>query len=198
VAAAVALAMLRCMARRLVGQGRTVIAVTPDGGGEALAKLLGGDVDCTYIDQGPGDLGQRLDRVWRRVGRACPVAFFGADTPDVPQPALAAIDAALQDHDVALGPTSDGGYWTLAANRYQPALLQDIDWGKQSVYDQTLLNAHQAGLKVFSLPLWRDVDHPSDLTDLRRRLAEVEDLPRHAALVALARRLEALCGFAAG
>ena len=80
------------------------------------------------LDQGEGDLGRRLDRVWRAAGTASPIAFFGADSPDVPDAALREIPAALAECDVAVGPVEDGGYWTLAARRYQPRLLAGIDW----------------------------------------------------------------------
>jgi rSAM/selenodomain-associated transferase 1 len=187
-------AMLRCIALRLVAaSGCLVLAVSPSGCGARLAARLGlGSARVT--DQGGGDLGQRLDRVWRAVGPRRPVAFFGTDSPDVPDSALGEIPAALTGCDVAVGPTGDGGYWTLAAREHQPAVLSGIDWGRATVYDQTRRRAVEAGLVVRALPMWHDVDRPPDLEALRRRLrqqAEGGDLP--AALAQLAERLEALC-----
>ena len=162
--------MLRCMAMRLHDAAvRLVLAVTPDGAGKRLADRLGvGSVEV--LDQGAGDLGRRLDRCWQRVGIDRPVAFFGGDTPDVPAQMLAEIPSALERCDVAVGPTGDGGYWTLAAARHRPEVLVDVDWGSTHVYDQTRRNAIAAGLVVETLHVWHDVDHPADVEALRRRI----------------------------
>ena len=163
-------AMLRCVILRLRdAAARLVLAVTPDGEAERLADRLGvGRIEV--LDQGAGDLGRRLDRVWRQVGIDGPVAFFGGDSPDVPAHMLAGIPCALERCDVAVGPTRDGGYWTLAAARYRPEVLLDIDWGSTHVYDQTRRNATKAGLVVETLPVWHDVDHPADVEALRQRV----------------------------
>jgi rSAM/selenodomain-associated transferase 1 len=194
VAAELAEAMLRCIARRLeAASTEMVLAVSPAGCGEQLAATLGlGPV--RLLDQGGGDLGQRLDRVWKAVGTDRPVAFFGSDSPDVPDSALDDIPAALAECDVAVGPTDDGGYWTLAAREHQPRVLSAIDWGEATVYDQTRRRAADAGLVVRALPMWHDVDRPEDVEALRRRLqqhAACRDLP--APLAQLAERLETLC-----
>lgn len=169
----IAEAMLACIARRLDrAAGRLVLAVTPDGTAAALAATLG-LAGASVADQGSGDLGRRLDRVWRQAGAGRPIAFFGGDSPDVPDEALAAIPAALASCDVAAGPTGDGGYWTLAARAHYPQLLADIDWGGPSVYDQTLQRAASSGLVVGKLPQWHDVDRPADVEALRARLGEL-------------------------
>ncbi len=167
--------MLQCVARRLArAAGRLVLAVTPDGAGPRLARGLGLQVggEVSVLDQGSGDLGLRLDRVWRQVGTKRPVAFFGGDSPDVPEAALAEIPSALHAADVAVGPTDDGGYWTLAAREHHDAVLAGIDWGTGKVYDQTRQRAETAGLVVGTLPLWHDVDRPQDVDALRRRLRD--------------------------
>lgn len=168
-AAEVAWAMLLCTAWRLEASatGRLVIAVSPDRAGADLAARLGFR-PAALLDQGAGDLGERLARIWRRVRG--PVAFFGGDAPDVPRDALAAIPAALSQCDLAIGPTHDGGYWTLAARSRRPEVVSQIDWGGPNVYDQTRQRARDGGLSVLALPTWHDVDRPEDLAALRRRL----------------------------
>ena len=172
-ASEVAEVMLRCIAHRLQEAARSlVLAVTPDGAGQALADRLGLDA-IDVVDQGSGDLGRRLDRVWRVVGTEVPIAFFGGDSPDVPVSLLSAIPTTLAGCDVAVGPTTDGGYWTLAARTHNPAVLTGIDWGTAHVYDQTRRQATAAGLVVGALPAWHDVDRPGDLDALRVRLREL-------------------------
>lgn len=194
-AARIAEVMLRCAAQRLArAAGRFVLAVSPDDGGRQLARRLGvGEVEI--VNQGPGDLGARLDRVWRQVGAERPVAFFGGDSPDVPDAALGEIPRGLDHADVAVGPTGDGGYWTLAAHKHQSCLLADIDWGTADVYDQTRRRAEAAGLVVGTLPLWHDVDRPEDVDALRHRLREPAGAPpdEAAPLRWMAEQLDTLC-----
>ncbi|MHC4421673.1 MAG: DUF2064 domain-containing protein, partial [Planctomycetota bacterium] len=106
--------------------------------------------------------------------------------------ALGELPAALAGCDLALGPTDDGGYWTLAARKHQAAVLTGIDWGGATVYDQTLRRAAEAGLAVRALPMWHDVDRPRDVDALRRRLGRQPE-GRDLALGQLAERVEALC-----
>ena len=115
--------------------------------------------------------------------------FFGADSPDIPADALAAIPQALLTHDVAIGPVVDGGYWTLATRQFHRDLFQGIDWGSKSVYHQTCIAAERAGLSVAPLMRWHDVDNAIDLTDLRQRLTRAGDPP----LCALRDRLNVVC-----
>jgi glycosyltransferase A (GT-A) superfamily protein (DUF2064 family) len=194
-AAALASAMIACVATRLAARWPLVVAVDPDlersGWPDDAAATLFDAGAVTLVEQGDGDLGARIDRVWRHVGVDRRIAFFGGDSPDVPDAALAAIAQALDGADVAVGPTSDGGYWTLAAAGYHPAVVQRIDWGGRSVYDQTCLQAERAGIALRSLPPWFDVDRPDDVQALRTRLAR-PDGNAEPALGRLARRLDTL------
>ncbi len=145
------------------------------------------------VDQGEGGLGERLDHVWQVVGGG-PVIFLGVDSPDVPSEALSGIAPLLTSHDAAIGPVADGGYWTLAASRYLPMLLQGIDWGSASVYHQTVETAACAGLRCGVLPAWHDVDEPADFDALLRRLDHVaiKDEANEPALVRLRQDLLAI------
>ncbi|MHC5023419.1 MAG: TIGR04282 family arsenosugar biosynthesis glycosyltransferase [Planctomycetota bacterium] len=169
VAAELAWAMLTCVVDRLTELGEVVLAVSPDGSGAALAESLGRP-ELATIDQGRGDLGMRLEHVWRSLSSDRPVAFFGMDSPDVPATHLASLVGGVGSADVLAGPTSDGGYWTIAASAFHPQVLREIDWGSGSVYDQTRQRAREAGLRFQSLPAWHDVDHPEDVAALAQRL----------------------------
>jgi hypothetical protein len=114
------------------------------------------------------------------------MVFLGADCPDVPFEAMAAILPALQTADVVLGPVPDGGYWTIAGRRLDPQLLLGIDWGTSSVYHQTRRAAERASLSVAEAPSWFDVDRPGDLDALHARIA----LSAEPALVHLGAQIE--------
>jgi len=154
--------------------------------GKALVDLPAG---WRTIDQGKGNLGDRLDHVWRALGRGR-ILFLGVDSPDVPVDAMRSAWAGSSDGDeVAIGPVEDGGYWTLSCGSYQPALVQGIDWGSAKVYDQTWQTAVRSGLNARRLLSWHDVDDYADLQALRGRLADT----REASLVALRQALNRIC-----
>ncbi len=172
-ASEIAMAMIQCMIRRLGIFGQVILGVTPDGFSSEMSRRLG-PPHVRIVDQGPGNLGQRLDRVWNEVGIDQAIAFFGMDSPDIPIEWLKMIPVSLDRSDLALGSTEDGGYWTLAARRYVPLVLREIDWGSESVYHQTCQRAKKAGYTIDELPVWPDVDEPEDLMKLRLRLAEMK------------------------
>jgi len=188
-AAAVHVAMARCVLGRLDewltsrqprmdmrGSGRAYAGVLAlDGLLDAPAmEPLTPPAGWRTVDQGRGDLGQRLLHVWESVGGG-PCVFFGVDSPDVPARHLQAIVDGLGDADAVCGPVDDGGYWTIGARAAQPRLLVGIDWGGPKVYHQTVQQAAEAGVRLQALPGWHDVDTFDDLAALRRRLEQASD-----------------------
>ena len=128
------------------------------------------------IDQGTGDLGERMLRVAASMNTT-PMIFFGADSPDLPAKVIAEIPTKLRDRPAAVGPTHDGGYWCIAMRDLTPTLLRGIDWGSHYVYDQTVQAAHRHGIPLATLPAWHDVDRPEDVDALRHRLRDAKEAP---------------------
>ena len=192
-AACVHAAMLECVLERLRGTfpGRVVLALD----GDIHQPLTGSDAGLSVavpagvevIDQGTGDLGERIGHVWQAIGTG-PAVFFGVDSPDIPTQVLATIYDSLTRSDAAVGPVGDGGYWCLAARRYAPELLAGIDWGTSAVYHQTREAARNAGLTLHELPAWHDVDTAEDLRALLIRLRGTPE----PALTRLRHRLESI------
>lgn len=92
----------------------TVLAVTPDRARFTLP------VRVRRLDQGAGDLGARMTRVFHhfRRGRA---AIIGCDIPEAGAADLAAAFRALGSADAVFGPATDGGYWLVALGPRRPA-----------------------------------------------------------------------------
>ena len=112
------------------------------------------------VAQGAGDLGERLARGFGdALGDGCQrVLVIGSDCPTVNAADLRAALVALEDHDVVLGPATDGGYWLLGLRAPQPELFTGIDWSTPQVLAQTLQRAAAAGLRVARLRELSDVD----------------------------------------
>src|SRR5262249_24760372 len=123
--------------------------------------------------QGPGDLGERLSRAFRDAfaSGARRVVVIGSDCPDVTPADIHAAWAALEAHDVVLGPAIDGGYWLIGLQALHEPLFRGVRWSTSTVLTQTLALCHQQGLRVHRLRELSDVDTEEDW---RRFLANAE------------------------
>jgi hypothetical protein len=64
---------------------------------------------------------------------------------------------ALKNHDVVLGPSTDGGYWLIGMKK--PAeLFHGMEWGTSSVFEKTLAAATAEGLSAHVLSPLTDMD----------------------------------------
>ena len=96
--------------------------------------------------------------------------LIGSDSPTLPGHLLDMASRALATHDVVLGPATDGGYYPIGLQTPRPGIFEGIDWSTGAVLEQTLTRCRDAGLRVFFLPTWYDIDTATDLTAARRDL----------------------------
>lgn len=131
--------------------------------------------------QGVGSLGERLDRV---LGDALESGFesvfaISSDSPDLPaghlREAFALIDR--EDVDIVLGPSEDGGYWTVGWKQRWTASVVDVTMSRPDVLERTQQIAAGLGARVALAPEWYDVDEIGDVERLRASLPS-ERLPR--------------------
>ncbi len=120
------------------------------------------------------DLGARMAAaLGRHLAGGGRAALIGTDFPDLPRRVLHEAFHLLERKEepaVALGPTSDGGYYLIGVNQPLPTLFTGIPWSTNEVLSRTIRRARAPGLGVLLLPKWRDVDHEEDLRALRDRL----------------------------
>ena len=108
------------------------------------------------------------------------VALINADSPTLPPEHISAAFAALSAHDVVLGPTTDGGYYLIAATVPCTHLLCDVPYpDAATICVDTLARARQLGLRAGTIPSWFDVDLPLEVT---RLAAALRDEPAHRAV----------------
>lgn len=122
-----------------------------------FAEWLGGDL--TFVDQGEGDLGDRL----RRAAPPYPVLFIGSDLPDLTPAHLVEAVRRLEENEVVLGPAEDGGYWALGLATPADDLFAAMPWGTDRVLAETLRRLEQRGSAPALLPMLADCDRPEDL-----------------------------------
>jgi rSAM/selenodomain-associated transferase 1 len=152
------------------------VCFAPPGAHARMARLAPG---CRLLAQVEGDLGDRLAACFAALldGGAERVVIAAADTPHVPRATYQAAFALLDQADVVLGPTVDGGYYLVGAKTALPELFVGVPMGTDAVLQMTIQRAVQRGLRVATLPMLRDLDR---LEDLRAALAagELDGSPR--------------------
>ena len=169
-AAAVARACLTTTLRWLLPAAGLPCTLFLDGEPEPWIAALAAKRGIAVAPQAPGDLGARLLAAFHalRASGAARVLAVGADSPTLPPERIPEAARALDDADVVLGPTEDGGYYLVGARRGEETILRDIPWSTERVLEVTRARAAEAGLAVRLLPAWYDVDGPED----GKRLAE--------------------------
>jgi rSAM/selenodomain-associated transferase 1 len=116
-------------------------------------------------DQVGDDLGARMASVFKK-GLGSPyrsAVVIGADIPGISGSLLTLAMKSLQDHDVVLGPTVDGGYYLIGLQSFVPDLFENIPWSTNQVYTLTEQKINALGLSLKILPMLRDLDTVEDL-----------------------------------
>jgi rSAM/selenodomain-associated transferase 1 len=126
---------------------------------------------CCFPQQGD-DLGERLLHAFRWCHQQGfeRTILIGSDTPHISGDIIDAARDALDEVDVVLGPSEDGGYY-LIAMRAPYDVFSGIVMSTSEVTEQTIAAAHHLGLTVHLLETLLDVDEFSDLQRLATLLA---------------------------
>lgn len=143
----------------------TVLAVAPDV--EGLKSRVWPE-HLPRVPQGPGNLGDRMARIFRTMPKG-PVCIIGADIPGVTPARVAEAFTALGCHDAVFGPAPDGGYWLVGLKRQRPVpprLFEGVRWSTETAMADS--QATMKGLSVARVATLQDVDTLADLTSLSR------------------------------
>jgi rSAM/selenodomain-associated transferase 1 len=145
--------------------------VHPRGDAPLLEGLTPG---VQLLEQPREGLGHALKFAFEHhLGDGCDtVTLIGSDNPTLPAEMVHdAHDALVRGHDLAIGPSLDGGYYLIGMARPHLGLFDHIDWSTSRVYAQTLERAAGLQLHVHAVDEWYDVDEPRDLERLRQELS---------------------------
>ncbi|HOY13082.1 MAG TPA: TIGR04282 family arsenosugar biosynthesis glycosyltransferase [Saprospiraceae bacterium] len=113
-----------------------------------------------------GGLGDKLKSAFDEVLTTMDKCLIiGSDCPYLNSDIILEAFQSLNEHDVVLGPTPDGGYYLIGLKQNENSLFEDITWSTESVMAQTILAAKNANLSTYFLPILTDVDHASDWDD---------------------------------
>lgn len=96
------------------------------------------------------------------------IVAFNSDSPHLPTTILQSAFHLLEDCDVVVGPTHDGGYYLVGAKMSHPRLFRTDAMGTATALEALLAKARALGLSVQFTDPFYDIDEAADL----RRLAE--------------------------
>ena len=96
--------------------------------------------------------------------------IMNSDSPTLPPGHVARAFVALDEADIVLGPSDDGGYYLIGLKAPCPRLLLDVQMSTPRVLEDTLALAREQGLSATLLPTWYDIDTVDSLHRLRQDL----------------------------
>ncbi len=124
-------------------------------------------------------LGERLANSFRdsfSAGRSKTV-ILGADHPSVPVDYVNLAFDLLDDADVVIGPSDDGGFYAIGLTRDIDGLLDELPWSTPELFETTVARFERLGLRYAQLPPWYDVDRIEDVFRLVEDIESGIDLP---------------------
>ncbi|MBE9180738.1 TIGR04282 family arsenosugar biosynthesis glycosyltransferase [Oculatella sp. LEGE 06141] len=130
---------------------------------QLMQSWLGDDLD--YQPQVEGDLGARMAHAFQGgfASGSDRIITIGTDCPGLDTVKLAQAFEQLHQHDLVLGPATDGGYYLIGLRRFVPELFQGIVWGTAEVFSRTVEIASRLQLSAAFLEPLTDIDRPDDL-----------------------------------
>jgi rSAM/selenodomain-associated transferase 1 len=124
---------------------------------------------ATLIDQGQGNLGDRLESITQQMFQThSQLVLMGSDSPHIPQKTIVQTLESLNNQSSVLGLASDGGYYLQGFPHKPVDLFIDMPWSTDSV--GAIMQKRQAAQfeKVDPLPPLTDIDqwqHTANLHD---------------------------------
>jgi rSAM/selenodomain-associated transferase 1 len=155
---------------RNVTEVRRIIGYLPENAQDYFHQLA---PDMDLIGQQGKSLGERLDNLLKATlnNGFRQAVIVDSDSPTLPPDYVTQAFERLQEADVVLGPTRDGGYYLIGAKQPQAQLVRQVKMSTSHVLADTLELAKALGVTVSLLPIWYDVDNISDLSHLDREIS---------------------------
>ena len=117
-----------------------------------------------FVQEGD-DLGERMKRAFRlafEVLGYSNVVIIGSDCAELTAEVVADAFLQLEQHDMVIGPSNDGGYYLLGMRRMFEAVFEEKKWSTASVLKDTQADIHKANLTYHLLPELTDIDTEAD------------------------------------
>ncbi len=116
-----------------------------------------------FIPQEGSDLGQRILSVLKSFDLTREaLVLIDTDTPALTSSLITRALENLENCDLVIGPSTDGGYYLIGLKNFYPELFIDIPWGTEKVFSATVDRAKKRNLLIKFLPELIDIDTEKD------------------------------------
>lgn len=136
---------------------------TPVDQEEKLKNIL--SEGAAYFPQHGIDLGEKMRNAIQftlRQGYEKSV-LIGSDCPQIEVKSLEDSFETLNDHDIVIHPTTDGGYYLIGMKKDYKSIWKMKRYGTNTVIRDTLLHMEKEKLKISVGKIYYDIDEPKDL-----------------------------------
>ena len=114
------------------------------------------------------DLGERMQNAFADAfaqGKQ-QVIIIGSDCLELETYMIKEAFAVLENNDVVLGPTKDGGYYLIGMTKFLPTLFEGKNWSTEDLLMDTILDLKKMNAKYYLLKTLNDIDTIDDLKSL--------------------------------
>ncbi|MBQ6451640.1 MAG: TIGR04283 family arsenosugar biosynthesis glycosyltransferase, partial [Solobacterium sp.] len=98
--------------------------------------------------------------------------LIGTDIPELDAETIDTAFETLEDCDVVIGPTEDGGYYLIGMKEVRPEAFNVKLYGTGSVLSETVTSMHAAGINIGFADTYSDIDVPEDIAGFRSSMRE--------------------------
>jgi uncharacterized protein len=139
---------------------------TPKSSVNVVQQWLG--YEFNLVPQSDGDLGKRMSTalIWAFENNYQKAVLIGSDCPTMDQKLILNAFKNLENSDVVLGPSEDGGYYLVGTKSPQPEIFENIHWSSDVVFSETILRIKENNRTYSKLEIKSDIDKYSDLVKL--------------------------------
>lgn len=118
------------------------------------------------------DLGEKMENSFRDLFKKgfLRIILIGVDSPTLPVEYIALAFEELNNADLVLGPSTDGGYYLIGMKEKVSPVFTSVEWGCENVLLQTEELIKKHGIKLSLLPVHYDVDTKENLRFLKTHL----------------------------
>lgn len=152
---------------------RKVIFYHPESEGTYFNDITG--PDWLVLPQSGKDLGERLKNAFLEFkDNRSPVMIIGSDSPALQGRYLVDSASLLSDNDIVIGPTEDGGFYSIAIKDMTGSTIEDIfkniRWSTSYALSDIVENIKIINKKFALGDKWYDIDKPGDIDRLKSEL----------------------------
>ncbi|SDK75621.1 TIGR04282 family arsenosugar biosynthesis glycosyltransferase [Natronincola ferrireducens] len=147
------------------------LTYTPDDAIQIIDNILPKDIAC--FPQKGTKLGEKMANAIEELLRKGykKVLLMGSDIPEIQPQHIQEAYSVLENNDICLGPTFDGGYYLVGMKKIHREIFNDsLKWGNKSVLEGTIDIINGLGLQVGLIEKHRDIDTKEDLAALTKKI----------------------------